>query len=110
MRLLVEPKLSVEAVKCKYCDTVHGQLFDVVCPSRNKPLFADAKGEPDLPEDVERTPQYNFPVVEIKEGKVEIPAFVTPSGDQLGNEILSQLAFMHRNFKNNWPQRKRNAA
>lgn len=95
-------------VICKYCKAVHGQLFDVVCPSRTF-LFVDAKGEPDDPDHSDRTPQYNFPVVKIEEGKVEVQEWVTPSADQLGNDKLREASVMGYGHRKAWHQKKKAA-
>lgn len=98
MSILVE-------VTCKYCDTVHAREYDVVCPFeriRSGLPYAKTPGQHvAISEQIERTPQYNFPVVEIADSKVELPMpFVIPTDEEVGNDVLAEMALMSRNYKN----------
>jgi hypothetical protein len=110
-----EPITVAGAGKCGYCGHEHTKLSDVVCgEGRTKSSFytkelspMDAVTEGLVP----RTPQYNFPVVEIgPPDPVFIKEFITPTGAELGNPLLEEIAFIGRKFNNNWPLRKKKTA
>jgi hypothetical protein len=99
-----EPVAIAGEVKCAYCGKKHNHQEDIVCGAgRTRSRLPYAKNPIDPKVSIEeeaRTPQYNFPVVEIREDVREPEkVFVTPTGEHLGNlkaYDIARIAYGHR--------------
>jgi hypothetical protein len=100
----VKPEPVAHNGKCSYCDQKHKHQEDIVCGAgrtRSQLPYARNPIDPKVSiEEEARTPQYNFPVVEIKpSGPVLLKPYVTPTDEDLGNDKaydIARIAYGHR--------------